>query len=144
MSRPHTILCPVDFSDASAHAVSYALELAKRLGASVHLVHVYELVPYSMPDGLGGADFLARFSDELEVELAKLAERAGPGVKTHLVVRGVPHREIARVAKDLGADLVVMGTHGRTGLERALLGSVADRVVRSSTIPVIVVPPAER
>lgn len=136
------ILCPVDFSDTSNHAVRYAAELAVPLGAELHLLHVYQLPMYTMPDGalLAGPETAQRVMETSQESLGKLAEEL-PGeltVNTHLC-EGVPHAEVNRLVKELGADLVVMGTHGRTGLGHLLLGSVAERVVRTAVVPVLTV-----
>lgn len=143
MTTISRILSPVDFSDTSDHAVEYAVELAKGLGAEIHLLHVYQLPMYSMPDGalLAGPDVATRIMDTARESLDALAQRLadrGVTVERHLT-EGVPHQEIDRVAKEVGADLIVMGTHGRTGLGHLLLGSVAERVVRIVPVPVLTV-----
>jgi nucleotide-binding universal stress UspA family protein len=136
------ILCPVDFSDTSNHAVEYAANLAVPLGAEMHLLHVYQLPMYTMPDGalLAGPETAQRVMETGQDSLNRLADKVSGGitVNTHLT-EGVPHAEVNRLAKELGADLVVMGTHGRTGIGHLLLGSVAERVVRTSPIPVLTV-----
>ncbi|MFW5876014.1 MAG: universal stress protein [Myxococcota bacterium] len=137
------ILSPVDFSETSDHALEYAIELARGLGAELHLLHVYQLPMYSMPDGalLAGPDVATRIMDTARESLDALAQRLadrGVTIERHLT-EGVPHQEIERVAKDIGADMVVMGTHGRTGLGHLLLGSVAERVVRTVPAPVLTV-----
>jgi universal stress protein A len=136
------ILCPVDFSDTSNHAVKYALGLAEPLGAEVHLLHVYQLPMYTMPDGalLAGPQTATRVMESAQQALNELAAGLGadPPLQKHLT-EGVPHAEVERVANDIGADLIVMGTHGRTGLGHLLLGSVAERVVRTASVPVLTV-----
>jgi nucleotide-binding universal stress UspA family protein len=134
------ILCPVDFSETSDRALAYAIELGKRFEADVHVVHVYQLPVYAMPDGalVAGPEALAALSTRLQKDLNDLAKRT-PGIaKTHLL-EGVPHSEIDELAKKISADLIVMGTHGRTGLSRALIGSVAEKVVRTAPVPVLTV-----
>ncbi len=136
------ILVPVDFSAPSDGALDFAIELAQKLGAEVHLMHVYQLPVYALPDGamMAGPEFTTKVTTELQKSLTDLAKsKPGSPLKTHLV-EGVPYREIVRMAGELDADLVVMGTHGRTGIRHLLLGSVAERVVRSSEVPVITVP----
>jgi nucleotide-binding universal stress UspA family protein len=137
------ILSPVDFSDTSEHAVRYAVDLASRLGASLELVHVYQLPTYALPDGaiLARPDFVANLTDELQKQMDELIRRySGHGVEIRgRIVEGMPYAEVNRVAEEEKADLVVMGTHGRTGLTHLLLGSVAERVVRTSTVPVLTV-----
>jgi nucleotide-binding universal stress UspA family protein len=142
MTSPRRILCSVDFSKPSDGAYRYAIELSRALEAEMHLAHVYSLPIYSSPDGMlvPSAELVARQSQELAELLAKQAALAvGVKVVTHLV-QGVAHREIARLAKELSIDLVVMGTHGRSGVRRFFLGSVAERVVRTVPAPVIAVP----
>ena len=142
MTDIRRILCPVDFSEPSEVAVDFAVELAAKFGAEVHLVHVYQLPVYALPDGamMAGPEFTTKVTTELQKALAELAAKFAPlKLETHLV-EGVPYRETVRMTEELGADLVVVGTHGRTGLRHLLLGSVAERVVRSSKVPVITVP----
>lgn len=145
MNAIERILCPVDFSEPSEHAMRYAVDLAERLGAELHLVHVFQIPAMALPDGaiMGGPDWTTRIMERSEQSLKELAARhadQGIDVKTHLV-EGVPFREINRVAReDVKADLIVIGTHGRTGLSHLLMGSVAERVVRTSDVPVITVP----
>lgn len=143
MADIRRILVPVDFSETSDYALEYALDMASRLGAEVHLLHVYQLPMYALPDGalVTGPDFATNLSDTLQKELDQLVGRyASRGVKleTHLT-EGVPHNEIERVAKERGVGLIVMGTHGRGGIQHFLLGSVAERTVRSAPVPVLTV-----
>lgn len=145
MPEIRRVLCPVDFSPHSENALDFALDLAKRLGADVHLVHVFQLPVYALPDGamMAGPEFTTKVTTELQKALTELARRKeGARIETHLV-EGIPYREVVRMTDELGADLVVMGTHGRTGIRHLLLGSVAERVVRSSKVPVITVPMRE-
>jgi nucleotide-binding universal stress UspA family protein len=143
MAEIKKILVPVDFSETSRHAIEYALDLAGKLGASLEMVHVYQLPMYTMPDGslLAGPEVTARISEKAQATLDELAQQfQGRGVElgTHLR-EGMAHSEIQRAARDLECDMIVMGTHGRSGLGHLLLGSVAERVVRTSEVPVITV-----
>jgi nucleotide-binding universal stress UspA family protein len=143
MAEIKRILCPVDFSDTSEYALRYAVDLASRLNADVHLVHAYQLPTYALPDGaiLAQPDFVANLTTEVQKQIDELARRYGShgvALETH-VVEGVAYAEIDRLAEEISADLVVMGTHGRTGLTHLLLGSVAERVVRTSKVPVLTV-----
>lgn len=137
------ILSPVDFSETSLHALDYASALAKQLGAELHLLHTYQLPVYALPDGalMASPEYVNELSAKLQRELDKLVEaRQEEGLSLHgHLSEGVPHAEICRQAKELGADLVVMGTHGRSGLGHLLLGSVTEKVVRSSEVPVLTV-----
>jgi nucleotide-binding universal stress UspA family protein len=138
------ILCPVDFSEFSAHAVEQALALARWYGASVTLLHVawIELPPATFGAGPGplslSPDALARI--EAEVRTFSEPWAAGHG-SVHTSVRaGVAAPQILAEAAALPADLIVIGTHGRSGFERLMLGSTADKVLRKASCPVMTVP----
>jgi nucleotide-binding universal stress UspA family protein len=143
MSQIKKILSPVDFSETSEHALRYSIDLASRLGSEVEVLHVYQLPTYALPDGaiLARPDFVASLTDELQKQLDELLRRySGHGVELKgRIVEGMPYAEVNRIAEEEGADMVVMGTHGRTGVKHLLLGSVAERVVRTSKIPVLTV-----
>ena len=137
------ILCPTDFSEPSAGALEFAASLAERLGAELHLLHVYHLPLYALPQvmPLPTPDFAAELARAVNASLAALVEQlAGRGISAvpHLA-EGVPYEVIVDKAVELGAEQIVMGTHGRTGLGHALLGSIAERVVRASPVPVTTV-----
>jgi nucleotide-binding universal stress UspA family protein len=139
------ILVAHDFSDTAEKALDVALDLAGRLQARVTIVHAYEAPTFVFPESVvATADLLGQMRGAAEDALASVAERAkGRGVQVETVVRpGVAWHEIDMAAKDLRCDLVVMGTHGRRGLSRALLGSVAEKVVRTASCPVLTVPQA--
>ena len=137
------ILCPVDFSETSEHALRYAIDLASRLGSDIRIVHAYQLPTYALPDGalLARPDFVAGLTTELQKLLDELTHRyAGHGVALEAsLTEGLAFQEIDRIAEEEGVDLIVMGTHGRTGMKHLLLGSVAERVVRTSKVPVLTV-----
>ncbi|MFK7984898.1 MAG: universal stress protein [Sandaracinaceae bacterium] len=141
MSSIQRILCPVDFSDPSRVALRYATELSKTLGASLEVMHAFQLPVYALPDGalMATPEMTARISTDLGEALRTLAEEEAPGAETFLV-EGAPAAEVARLAEEHDSDLVVMGTHGRTGLRHLLIGSVAERVVRTCPVPVLTVP----
>jgi universal stress protein A len=138
------ILVPVDFSEHSREAIRYACDLAERYGAALTLLHVLQLPPPPAgPDGalLFEAQSFDALREPLEQQLRLLAQELtarGSTADSRLAL-GRPASEIVRVAAEGGYDLVVMGTHGRTGLGRALLGSVAERVVRRARCPVLTV-----
>lgn len=146
MTPIRRILFATDFSDASRPAAQRAVSLAKDNGAELVVVHVYEPPVRPAVD----AFLVPRVYDEFEAEVRSQADQglapivaraAGAGVAARpLVLRGVADEAIARAAKDEAADLVVVGTHGRGGVARLLLGSVAARVVSSSPCPVLTVP----
>lgn len=140
---PKTILVPTDFSDSSGSALAYAVKLAKSLGAELVVLHTYELPMIGFPDGtlVATAELTSRVLEGARVALdAAVAKHAGAGVSLRtLVKQGESWRTIVDTAPEVGAGLIVMGTHGRSGLPRALLGSVAEKVVRMATCPVLTV-----
>ncbi len=145
MPQIHRILCPIDFSRTSERAADYAVGLARQLGSSVHFVHAWEMPVYGLPDRglILGAEDVVQITDAIQKQMdACLTRHAEVDMALQArIVQGSPAREIVRVATELGAELIVMGTHGRRGVEHMLLGSVAERVVRTSTVPVLTVPP---
>lgn len=139
------ILCPVDFSECSLDALRHSIELAQHLGAELHVLHVYEVHHYVRPDltiwtytgetrpltelakeqAIGDMDNLAKSHAEVDLEIGWHVEEGDP---------------IETIVEESNAgryDMIVMGTHGRTGLSHLLLGSVAERVVRSASCPVL-------
>ena len=132
MSLTKQILVPTDFSEQSQAAVHHACDLAKQFGAGLHLIHV-------ISDAPGGQSQTDRIRIEMEQVVRSIDERAELSLKTtKKVIPGDPCRVILDYIRDHDIDLVVMGTHGRTGIARFALGSVAERVVRSSPCPVMV------
>jgi nucleotide-binding universal stress UspA family protein len=144
------ILVPIDFSEGANLAIERALDLRQRYGASLTLLHVYEApIPYA--DGYSYApEVLGTLEEAAQTEMSKakkLAEQRAielsgvspaPAISTKVVL-GAPMTTIAEETKTGGYDLVVMGTHGRTGLSRFFIGSVAERVVRTAPCPVLTV-----
>jgi nucleotide-binding universal stress UspA family protein len=145
MQHTATFLCPVDFSPPSDRALAYARDLAAALGARLHVVHVNELPFYALASGASalGPAFAIRAESEIHREITKRAESVEGVQTTTEVVEGTPHEEIVRLAAEHAATLIVMGTHGRRGVARVLIGSVAERVVRTSIVPVLTVPAVE-
>jgi universal stress protein A len=145
-----TILLPTDFSECGNFALSYAASLARTFKASIICLNVIEpIVPtvgYSgMTEPLPIADIAEQLEDSAERELPKLAECddcEGLNVE-EMVVHGEAAAEIVRVGKEKGADLIVIASHGRTGLGRILFGSTAEAVVRHAHCPVLVVKPPQ-
>lgn len=143
-----TILLPTDFSECGNYALSYAASLARTFNASIICVNVIEpIVPavgYSgLTEPLPIADIAEQLEDSAERELPKLAECdecKGLTVE-ELVVHGEAASEIVTVARERDVDLIVISSHGRTGLGRILFGSTAEAVVRHATCPVLVVKP---
>lgn len=138
------ILYATDFSSASRTALSRAMELAKMGGGAVTIVHVVEPPRFYLPEGAFPVPHvLAGVAAEAERGLAEWkqqAESLAPGIPVRaLKLDGAAWDAIVRQAAE-GYDLIVLGTHGRTGLKRALLGSVAERVTRHAPCAVLVVP----
>jgi nucleotide-binding universal stress UspA family protein len=135
------ILVAIDFSAYSNDAVEYAATLAKRFGAEIVVVHVIEAMSYSVTDTFTVVDHLGALEKTagalLENLSARLAEK-GIAVKTRLA-SGVPADEILKSAEAENADLIVMGTRGRTGVSHLALGSVAEKVVLLARRPVLTV-----
>jgi nucleotide-binding universal stress UspA family protein len=138
---PKTILVPTDFGESAERALAYAIELAKPLAAEVVVLHTYEIPMVGFPDGtlVSTAELSTRLLDGAKVGLAEAVRKhEGSGVALRsLVKEGDTWRAILATAEDVSAGLIVMGTHGRRGLPRALLGSVAEKVVRMATCPVL-------
>ncbi|MBX3193003.1 MAG: universal stress protein [Labilithrix sp.] len=131
---------PTDFGSSSDEALDYAVDLAKAIGADIVIMHAYELPIVGFPDGalVATADVAARVLEGAQIGLKKTLDRIeGCGVAVRGVVKqGEPWRAILDAVDEAGAHMIVMGTHGRRGLPRALLGSVAEKVVRTATVPV--------
>lgn len=140
------ILCPVDFSDASRSALQVASELARRFGGEVMVFHAYPLPGYTLPEGtvLPATGMLQELAEQTDALLERWKAEAladgAPSVTTGKSV-GEPAAEIVAAAEEGKFDAVVVGTHGRTGLAHVLLGSVAERVVRRASMPVVTVRP---
>lgn len=140
MTSIHTILFPTDFSDDAQAAFALAAALARDYGATLIVLHVATPPPFvsygelqlalQSPDG---------YRRQLEDELRRY-EGADPRTRVvHRLENGDPAAEILRVARETGSDLIVIGTHGRTGLGRLLMGSVAENVLRKAPCPVLTV-----
>jgi nucleotide-binding universal stress UspA family protein len=138
-----TILVATDFGEHAERATQYAVELARRLEARVCLVHAYTL-PILGPPSLSGS-YLGALAEQLEKDArreldAALERHKTPGVHlSGLVKQSDPRQAVIEAARDLDADLVVLGTHGRHGLKRVVMGSVAEFVVRHAPCPVLAV-----
>ena len=130
------IFVPVDFSECSKKALQYALPLARQFDAELTLLHVvqpYPAVPEMYPVNVeSGRD--------AEKDLKALRRMTCDAIPSQTLLRvGAPHLEIIQAAKEIGADLIVLSTHGHTGLAHVFLGSTAERVVRHAACPVLVV-----
>ena len=146
MRHFHTIVVAVDFSDTSADTVDAALELARGQQDRVHLVHVVADVFRSMglaeAPTVDWAEVQRKWIDQARSQLIDLAAgcRLDPQRITTAVEVGSPAAEILRYAQDHGAQVIVLGSHGQGIVKRFMLGSVADRVLRQATCPVMLVP----
>jgi nucleotide-binding universal stress UspA family protein len=141
-----SILVPIDFSIHSKNALKYAIPIAEKFRASLHLVYVVE--PTIYPADLGfGQVVLPGVEDELREkgaeELETLIRREiGKRVAASSAVRtGNPHQEILREAEERSVDMIVVATHGHSGVEHMLFGSTADRIVRNAHCPVMTIRP---
>jgi nucleotide-binding universal stress UspA family protein len=138
------IVVPTDFSPDSERAVRVASELSRTYAAPLSIVHIYDPVAYPLPDGyvMYTSAQLSSMWEEFERRLAQAkadALEAGAVQPETRLLQGLTAAEIVRFARDGGYDLIEMGTHGRTGLSRVLLGSVAARVVQTAACPVLTV-----
>lgn len=137
------ILLATDFSPSSRAATRLAVEVATRFDAELIILHVYGMPGLTLPDGTfyAAPEYAAKVADAAQHALdAEVAAHTGFRIK----VRGIlkmeePYRGILEAAKEHGASMIVMGTHGRHGLPRWVMGSVAERVVRGAPIPVLTV-----
>ena len=135
------ILVPTDFEKASAGALEIATSLAQSCGAKVTLLHVWEIPVYPYMDFMLNSEVITRVEDAAVKHLADALEKLRktlPDAQSKLRT-GEPAPGIIDAIKELKPDLVVMGTHGRHGVGRAILGSVAEKLVRLSPVPVLTV-----
>lgn len=143
MKQFKNILFATDFSEASAPAADYALTLAKLTGAHLHVLHVINELDEHQRVMIPQEAFRV-LEKEIELqavrELERFSSKHGAELKitTHAVV-GTAFQKILETGRTVNADLIVMGTHGRTGVEQVIVGSTAERVVRRSTIPVLTI-----
>ena len=136
--KVRNILCPVDFSDSCKTALSFASALAREHDAELHIVYSYE-EPFAYTEGaFPGYVPPADLAPDHTALNAMLPE--GTGIRfRHNFLFGAPARTLLNYAKEHDVDIIVMGTHGRTGLSRLLMGSVAEEVVRRADCPVVTV-----
>ncbi len=139
---PKNILVPIDFSEQSEKAASAACALASKTGATVHLLHAYLIPVESVGIALTVSQkYVEQFVQESKAQLQELVAKLCPNASMGplLVESGDPREVIVHKAKELNAELIVMGTHGRRGLMHAIMGSVAESVARSAHCSVLVV-----
>jgi len=143
------ILVPVDYSEPSTKALSLALEIAERLNAEIEVVHAWDKPAYITENVMSHRSehtapaLLDQIGQTAETDLAEFLSTIPVPQKlslTHRLLSGEPGTQILRALREGNYDLVVMGTHGRSGLSHLLLGSVTERIVRLSSVPVLTVP----
>jgi nucleotide-binding universal stress UspA family protein len=139
------ILVPTDFSDGSREAFATAINLARDTGARMTLFHVNHVPTATFPDVIMPLtpEVMRDMEQSVEAVLTRWADEAREvGIDTdYKTAFGATHVEICNAADEVGADLIVIGTHGHTGLSHVLLGSVAEKVVRKAPCPVLTVRP---
>jgi len=139
-----TILFPTDFSQGARAAMDHAISLARDYNARLILLYVIQdisIAEWYIPSSLSVADLVEDMQKSAWKEMDKWAEEVSTKVKDveKMVVRGVPFAEIIKTARDKNADMIVIGTHGRTGIDHILFGSTAEKVVRKAACPVLTV-----
>lgn len=136
------IVIATDGSENTLRAISYGIELAKLSGATVHALYVIDMTSFSsIPMDAGWEEMYNILREEGEKAISVVEERGKvSGVEVReMILEGHPSNEIIDFAEKNNVDLIVVGTLGKTGLDRFLMGSVADKVVRGSKVPVLVV-----
>jgi nucleotide-binding universal stress UspA family protein len=139
--RLKRILVPLDFSDCSKKALQYAISFARQFSAELTLLHVVQPLPPMSEIPSFGVQALQEAGRELE----RLRGDIGAPIRSRILVReGSPQTEIIAVAKELGSDLIILSTHGRSALAHIFLGSTAEKVARHAGCPVLIVRERER
>lgn len=143
------ILLPTDFSNTSLSAADYAVELAVKYGAKIHLLHVLEKTPPILAIrslDLSQEKIIKSFEEEGKKQLENAAKKIKKGKTENfefelVLKKGIDYEQIVKYSKDHKIDIIVIATHGRTGLVHTLLGSVAEKVIRYAKCPVLVITP---
>ncbi len=146
MAKLKKILVPVDFTKYSDEALSYAGMMAKTLNGNILLLHVIEQFTYSISDTIQVLDHyttLKQIAEQMLEDKKKVMKKKGLKVD-YVVIKGNPALGIAQIAQKKGIHLIVMGSHGRTGLQNMVLGSVAEKVVRLAKCPVLTIKGGEK
>jgi len=140
---PKTILVPTDFGEVSDAAIDLAIDYARAFGGEVVLLHAYDMPIIGFPDGalVATADIATRILESAQTGLERqITSRDNRGVTVRGILKqGETYEMINEAAEELGAGLIVMGTHGRRGIARALIGSVTEKIVRTAKVPVMTV-----
>jgi len=147
------ILAAIDFSNATSGVISAATELAKAFGAELHLIHVIEPEPTYTAYGLSPGEFpeihtfheqaRSRSQKNLDTTAAEIAAKTGITPTAHLA-DGSPLLELEAKTKEIGADLVILGSHGHGVVASLILGSVAEGMVRKAFVPTLVIPAGDK
>lgn len=142
------ILCPLDFSEFTDEIVNYAVNIAGKYGAELHFLHIVPNLNYFTPyeSFLTPENLIAiekNIEAEVDKDFEKIIKKVDMPVKK-IVKNGAPFVEIIDYVKAESIDLVIMGTHGRSGIEHILIGSVAEKVVRKSPCPVLTIRPRNK
>ena len=143
MIKVKKILHPTDFSEPSKHALSYALAFAEEFGADVIILHVIEEIARAMYFDMLQTPPLAQIMSDIEAQADKALHELVPEpyrdtlTVEYLVRKGVPFLQVVACAEEMKADLIVVGTHGRSGLKHVIFGSVAEKIVRKAPCPVL-------
>lgn len=136
------ILFATDFSEGSAVAIPYAVDMAKRYGARLYFVHVvYDITKatgWYVPHVAVG-EIYNEIEKNAKAEIAKISTDEMKDLKDigHVILKGTPYEEIIKFAEDNEVDLIVLGTHGRKGIDRVLFGSTAEQILRNAPCPVL-------
>jgi nucleotide-binding universal stress UspA family protein len=139
------VLAPTDFSEHSHNALKYAVALAEKFGAELHLLHVVQDIGILVPDLVTAAPPMLPSVDQMTAAARNALDRLEKDnqlgrLQVHKHVgQGQPFYEIIRLAREANIDLIVLGTHGRSGLKHVLMGSVSEKVVRKAPCPVLTV-----
>ena len=134
------ILLPTDGSEGMADVIEHTVALAREHDASIHALHVLDTATMSrMPMEASWETISEMLREEGQRALGEVSDTAGPVPVEEALTEGVPSKEIVDYAETENVDLIVMGTHGRGGLDRLLLGSVAERVIRTAPVPVMTI-----
>jgi len=149
MFKVKNVVVPTDFSNISYSAFEYACSIAEQYNASIHLIYVLEKKPpYLAVRSLDSSEekVMAAMEEEANIDLQKMLTTLKQTSDVNIIPilrKGNDFEEIINYSKEISADLIVIATHGRTGLSHTLLGSVAEKVIRYSKVPVLVLPPQE-
>ena len=139
MGVPMNIVVAFDFSPAAERALAWAVQFQKSYGARLHIVHAFNPVPIAMAGMMAPPPFNADDLRTFETALRDVAARVGADASTEIALAPFPGEAILTCARDRKAELIVCGTHGREGVPRLVLGSVAEHVMRHADCPVVTV-----